>query len=98
MSPRNRNRGGAAAVIMAATALDSASSLGPSPTAGTTGSTAWVHGPGRKLCQSFGECWMSDTFPFCNVTFEADTNELPGTRTLRVPVPSRYFCVGQVNE
>jgi hypothetical protein len=41
---------------------------GPSPTAATTGSVGWVQGAGRKVAQSFGECWKSVEFPFDRVT------------------------------
>src|SRR5712691_8992685 len=99
MSPRNRNTAGFAVTILSDTLLAFVSSAGPSPTAATIGSDAPVHAPGRKLCQSFGVCWMSVRFPFESVTSTV-TGVVPGESawTASTPGASRYFCVGHTNE
>jgi hypothetical protein len=68
----------------------------PSPTATTVGSCELDHDPGKKLDQSFGECWKSVEFPFESVT--GTSTRVPEYSTRSVPDASRYFCVGHANE
>src|SRR5215211_8479960 len=100
MSPRKRKRSGWLPKIASASPFEVASPLGPSPTAPTTGSHNEVHvGAGRNEVQSPGEWAKSLVLPLASVTGIA-TVAFPSepARTLSVPDPSRYFCVGQTNE
>src|SRR5215211_5323843 len=99
MSPRKRKRSGSVAKIESERRFDRSWSLGPSPTAATTGSRAAPQDDGgRNDDQSLGECLKSVVFPFASVTFTATAALLlEPARTSRTPDPSRYFPVGQRN-